>query len=246
MILIDDRAGSKQLVDHSPLDKIAVLSRLASGDVLILGNGPEGDVLVGVEVKSVMDLVSSILSGRIKETQIPQMLKDYQVSWLLVYGLYKEGKKGEMLVWKAGGWAPCQIGKRVIPYKLLESFYFSLSAVGISTKEVASVKAAASWIGGLAKWWERSWESHSTFQAFDNTGQAGVKHEVSLVPSMTENERLVAHVAAQLPGIGYKRAVTVAGRFNTVREMVGASEQEWLEIPGIGKVIAREVVKAMG
>lgn len=66
------------------------LCTLNSGDVAIPGNGPSGPVLVGVEVKTFSDLISSMDSGRLQATQIPLMYEDYpDERWILVIGDYR-------------------------------------------------------------------------------------------------------------------------------------------------------------
>ena len=63
-VLVDDRAGSVDLVKYQPLKRSAELTRLRAGDVLIVGNGPGGrPVLVGIEFKTVADLIQSIDNG---------------------------------------------------------------------------------------------------------------------------------------------------------------------------------------
>jgi ERCC4-type nuclease len=91
-VLVDDRAGSKDLILKPCLRGIAELSRLNFGDVMIAGNGPKGSVAVGIEVKSIWDLVASAANGRLMDTQITGMLGDYSHCWLLVYGSWRTGR----------------------------------------------------------------------------------------------------------------------------------------------------------
>ena len=73
-MLIDDRAGSRDLIKYEPVRSTGELCRLDSADVCLTGNGPNDAVLIGVEVKSIWDLISSINTGRLQATQIPAML----------------------------------------------------------------------------------------------------------------------------------------------------------------------------
>ena len=67
LILIDDRAGSAPFASIPPLCDCSVLCHLDSADAMITGNGPDDStVLVGVEIKSIPDLLSSMQSGRIR------------------------------------------------------------------------------------------------------------------------------------------------------------------------------------
>jgi excinuclease UvrABC nuclease subunit len=53
-------------------------------------------------------------------------------------------------------------------------------------------------------------------------------------------------VAAELPGIGWERAGAIALAFPTLRRIVAATEAEWLEVDGIGKKLAKQLVEVMG
>lgn len=98
MILIDSSTGSRDLIKYPPLDdpNLASLSNLSTSDdtkssvdVCFVGNGPdETNLMIGIEFKSLGDLLSSIFYGRIQDTQIPAMKAQYDRCWLLYYGDY--------------------------------------------------------------------------------------------------------------------------------------------------------------
>jgi len=45
--------------------------------------------------------------------------------------------------------------------------------------------------------------------------------------------------------VGWKRSAAVVRKFKTVRQMMEASEKEWMEVDGIGKGIAKKTVEAL-
>jgi ERCC4-type nuclease len=49
-------------------------------------------------------------------------------------------------------------------------------------------------------------------------------------------------MAAQLPGID-RKALDVSKKFKTVRGMVHASERDWMDVKGVGKVLAKRMVE---
>lgn len=53
------------------------------------------------------------------------------------------------------------------------------------------------------------------------------------------------YVLQGLPGIGSKRAVRLLKRFGTLRRVFQASEEEWIEIEGIGKEGARQLAELL-
>ena len=83
---------------------------------------------------------------------------------------------------------------------------------------------------------DKSWEKHGSHIAV----HAPVTGPVRLV-----KPNLVWRMAAQLPGIEM-RGREIGYRFQTVREMVGASEKEWMGVKGIGKVLAKRIRKELG
>jgi len=54
---------------------------------------------------------------------------------------------------------------------------------------------------------------------------------------------LIRKVASQLPHIGWEMSRAVEKRFDNTRDMVNAGEDEWVEIEGVGKKIAGDIVK---
>lgn len=234
--MIDDRAGSSQLAHLIPGSHLV---RLPSADVAFPGHGPDGEVLVGVEVKSVQELVSAIQSGRLQGTQVPGMLGDYDVVWVAYYGLYRRGGEGELEMWRGGEWRAWSIGKRPVPWSYVESFLMTLAASGVRVKHAHSLKELAHWVHLLARWWGKAWGKHRGLCGFDNS------RVPTLMPGMDEREHMRAKMAMCLPGVGYERARAVAAHFPSVEEMVGATEGEWEEVVGVGKVVARAVKEAM-
>jgi ERCC4-type nuclease len=242
-ILVDNREGSKELVNYSPLDECGLLCRLESGDACFSGNGPRGDLAVGVEVKSVLDLISSMNTGRLQATQVPAMLEQYDVTWLLVYRRFTVGKSGELLIATGSEWRPQYLGSKPMPYGYLEGHLTTLTMAGVHVKCVSDVAEAAWWLGVLARWYAKPWKNHKSLQTFDRSR--------SVSPQPMDKEMrdpitlMIAEMASHLPTVGYKRAVAVAKHFGSVVDMVNATEEQWAEVEGVGKVVAREAVLAM-
>lgn len=239
-ILIDDRAGSSDLIVHPPLSSLGSLCRLDSGDVCFTGNGPGNQpTLVGVEVKTVLDLIASCNNGRLQARQIPRMLDDYDVVYLLYYGVYRPSVRGEDLqIRKGKRWVGYRIGKRTVPYGYVEQMLMTLSALGVRIKHVHDTREAAKWLGELHRWWSKKWEEHRGLKVFDNSRQP------SMMPGVDRETMVKAMVASQLPGVGYKRAMAAARYFASIREMVNAGAEEWEKVEGVGKVVGKAVEEA--
>lgn len=238
-VLIDDRAGSEDLILKPCLRSIAELGRLNFGDVMIAGNGPDGNVAVGIEVKSIWDLVSSAANGRLMDTQIAGMLGNYSHCWLLVYGNWRAGRKDGLLHIQRSKdrWEMFKLGKACLPYSFLEHLFTEITMMGVHVATVPSEYDAAEWIAAMASWWGKKWGDHKASRTFDRSSAEAKLRPVALDPRV----RSRAEIASKLPGVGFERAIAAAKHFKSVREMMNAPMSEWLKVPGIGKGIAKSV-----
>ena len=284
-VFVDDRAGSGALVRYPPLDSIATLERLEFGDACFLGRGPSKRLLVGVEVKSIDDFLSSCLNGRLQATQLPGMLRTYQVSWVLLHGGVRRGKGGELVIHRtrkqrreegkpeppklkikisfrrdaldhghdhtgAGGkrststsyWNPYTFGtggERALPFKYLEHRCSEIQAQGVGVWRCWDMAEAAAWLGDLYEWWQEPWEKHKGMHCFDES------KPLPLMPKLDRSTKERAQVLSGLPALGFTRAVAAAEHFPDLAAAFAAGEKEWAEVPGVGKVIAAAVVRAI-
>ena len=96
MILIDDRMGSKELLPlFRPYDVTVELSHLEYADIAFFGNGPTGPELVGIERKTLHDLVNSMRSRRLSGYQLPGLMAAYAWVYIVVEGVWRAGDGGE-------------------------------------------------------------------------------------------------------------------------------------------------------
>jgi hypothetical protein len=166
------------------------------------------------------------------------MLEAYDVSWLLIHGTYRPGLDGRLQMLRGKGWKSISLGKRAVPYGYLEGLLFDLAALGVRVKQVRDLAEAAFWLGVLHRWWSKPWHKHKGLRTFDQS------RNISLMPGVDPETLLRARVAAQLPGVGFERALSVARHFPSIVDMINADASEWEQVPGIGKVIARAVWRA--
>lgn len=273
MILIDSSVGSKDLIRYPPLNdpSIGKLCKLDSADVCFRGVGPSGAILCGVEVKTISDLVSSRFNGRSPGRQVPDMFTvgDYDDRWLLLYGGYRCGDDNslQMLVKRSDKgavkalskyapdhyWSTYKIGNNPMPYSYLTSFLVSLADIGIHYHHIPynreqGLQQCAKWIAMLYGKRQKLWEGRKEFRCLDQSRE--------LLPGLSGNKKVMAEMAAALPGIGYDRAEAVANYFSSPRDMIAADASEWSEIKvgtkrgkgrvvRIGTVIAEEVQRTL-
>lgn len=240
-IFVDRRDGSRDLMQYEPLKSHAELTTLDSGDILIVGNGPAGPHLVGIEVKSIWDLLSSMSTGRLQgiDGQLPLLVRTYETAVLLYYGLVRPGRDGALEIYRRGRWQVMKLGSRLVPYGYLEAFLWDVSMVGVHVHREDTERAAAQWLGVIHRWWSKGWHEHKGLRTLNRS------REISLMPRLDPREEQRCRIAAQLPGVGYEKAEKAAKHFASVRDMINADAAEWCEVKGIGKVIAKAVVEAV-
>lgn len=248
---------------HSPLSS---LCQLPSADVSFTGQGPSGPLLIGIEVKSLSDLISSFQSQRLQGTQIPSMQRDYDVHWLLYYSPPLRCNSDGLLEvinrssWKLVTMTGSSEGKPVY-YSYLKKALYELALLGTPYEHVYDMQECAQWIYCAYDWWQTPWNKHKLMKAFDSSQdldiatfkrlQAGIDPQSSIIsptssfPLPSSQSRLYqrAKTAKSLPGMGYERAMAAGKHFSSIRQMINAEVDEWQRVDGIGKTLARSIVE---
>ena len=110
-ILIDNRKGSAELAKY--IDSPTKLLTLEYADFAFQGNGPNGQVSIGIERKSIRDLISSILTGRLSGHQLIGLVNSYDYVSIVVDGPTKTGTDGYMRIPKGRGkWVVLRLGEQ--------------------------------------------------------------------------------------------------------------------------------------
>lgn len=235
MILLDDRVGSKELMRFFPPGR-AQLSRLQFGDAMFLGNGPEGlPIHVGIERKALSDMLCSIVDGRFAGHQLPGLLRDYHTVYLIVEGQYRaDPETGVLQVPSGRGWNAASFGAKRWMYRDFDGFLTTMEMrYGVKIRRTYNQAETARCIQSLHHWFtDKTFEEHRSGCAFDYS------NEPVLLPAS-----LLRRMAAQLKGIGWKRAQAVESHFSSVIDMVLAPVEEWRKVEMIGKKVANDVVE---
>jgi ERCC4-type nuclease len=238
VILVDPRQGSIDLIPLIPPELVKKI-HLDSGDAMFFGHGPEGPYTlpIGVEYKTVKETIQTITSKRFVAEQYPKMTRLYSRIYYIMEGECKEGPDGKLLVrtwykgkpdWISHGWN--------LTYRQWDNWQTSLTETGkVIFKRSRDRNESANQLTNLFHCWTKNYAEHSSLFAFDK----------SQLPPLLVEPSLVRLVAAQLPGIGWKRSETVCKRFSSVYEMVTAGEDVWMEIPGIGKTLAKRLYQTL-
>ncbi len=248
-IAIDYRTGSKELVPlFLPYGIQPAITKLEFGDLAFEGNGPGGRCAVVIERKQVGELVSSIQSRRLSGHQMPGMAESYDYCYLIVEGIWRPGPDGELQIGQGGFEAESSFGGRWVRghgraqflYRSVDNYLATLELhAGVICRRTLSPTETVAMVVDLYHWWnEKLWEGHSS--------HLGV-YAPAVVRKMNLSRRRVSLAekwAMQLPGVDTK-AERVAEYFRSARVMANAGVKDWLEINGIGPVIAKGAVEAI-
>ncbi len=233
-VLVDSRVGAFEASPHLKKLGIPVLvTTLRFGDFCFAGNGPSGGVLIGIERKTVSDLVNSMLTGRLSGHQLIGMLEMYNYSYLLVEGVMRANpKNGIAEVPRGRRWFPANRGERLLRKDDIDKYLHTLSVMaGVIVWHTRTIKDSAQWISGLYKWWCKDWNKHSSH----------LRHHRHFGTFSIRKPPLAVRVAAEFAGVGIRKANAAAKKFGSVHAFINASEKELSEVDGIGNALSKSI-----
>lgn len=230
MILIDSRTGSKETAYL--FGASARLEILNSADYAFEGQLNGKPVRIGVERKRLTsgDMVDSLVSGRFVGEQLPKLLADYGLVFLVVEGLFRPASDRHGLELYIGdGWKRSQI-----TFNRLFQFLIGLQVqTGVRVLMSASAIQTAVMVMSMYDFFQRP--EHTSLQGVW-LGQEHPEYRVSLA----------TRIATQLPGVGWKKAKWISENWGLDGLLAALSSGEaevWESIPGVGAKTATGVVK---
>jgi len=261
MLLVDDRAGSRDLAPLLARMGLPVtLTRMDYGDCAWLGIGPDSEpVNVGVEVKTIHDVVKCIADGRFAGHQLPGMVANYDQAWLLIEGLWRPNAKTGILEYRRsrGDWREVTAGSRRFMFRDLATWLYTITVKGgISIMRASDWNEATIWICTLYQWWNAKggWDGHKSHMAFhDGTrfGRPYTRDRVLMMTGSLADKALLTRptlcrmVAAQLNGVGWEKSKGLAAKFKTVEQLAMATPDELIECEGIGPKLAQGIYESL-
>jgi len=238
MLSIDDRVGSKELYTHVNCGIEKELTRLDYADVSFYGSGPEEGVPVsiGVERKTLTDLVNSISTGRLSGYQLRGLINKFDYVYLLIEGLWRTNQQNGLLeIYRGRGWQPLKFGSRNYMGREITGYLntlFIMTGVGVWRSD--NLGQSGRWLSDMYLWWQKPWERHKSHLQFHIEPS---KNHVDLIPP-----NLVSRICKELTGVGWDKARALGDHFRDLHTLMAADEKVLMEIPGIGKKIARSII----
>lgn len=236
LVLVDDRTGSAEIAPL--LSSPSLLCRLEYGDFAWSGNGPAGPVDVGVERKSIMDLLQSMTTGRLSGHQMVGLTAHYDWVYLIVEGVWRPDRHSGILQrinWK-GKWTAAAQGSRRFMARDVYNFINTLHVMcGVVAVNTSNQWETAKWLDAMCGWWQKDWGKHKSHLQF----QKPVVHAHLHKPNLT------TRIASQFNGVGWDKARKIGSHF-TLHGLMSATREELMEIEGIGPKLADRIIMQRG
>lgn len=233
MLLVDDRIGSAEIAPL--LGSPNIVCRLEYGDFAFSGNGPDGPVDIGIERKGLLDFLQSMTTGRLSGHQMVGLTARYDWVYLLVEGIWRPDKDSGILqrINRRGRWVAAAQGKRRFMARDVYNFINTLQIFcNVITVTTSSRWETGKWLDANHGWWQKEWGRHKSHLQFHKP----VTHAHLSKPN------LVTRIASQFDGVGWDKAKKIGAHFG-IQDFMGASEEELMEIDGIGAKIAQSIIK---
>jgi ERCC4-type nuclease len=211
-------------------------SHLEFGDFAFEGRGPLGTVMVGIERKTLHDMLSCIEDARYAGHQRPGMKSMYDVSVLVVEGLARpHDPDGFLMEGFNGGvtWGYCKHRSTRAMYSKLARYLISVRLSGVYVEQARDPFHTAYTVHEWYQYFQRAWESHTSM----------LEMQKIVLPSLTGKPSLTRRWAKELDGIGVKGSEGAARMFKTPIALAEADELEWLRVPGIGVKTAQSIYR---
>lgn len=240
MILVDAAVGSKELC---PIIKThggeCEVSSLPYADACFEGKGPDGTIAVGLERKTIHDMLRCIEDARYTGHQRIGMKNMYDVSVLIIEGHWKPHNENGMLMegyHNGVNYGYCKPGGRRVMYNKLYRYLISVALSGVIITYTRDIGHTAFNIVEWFHYFQKAWEGHTSL----------LEMQKIAIPTLNAKPTLVRKWAADLEGIGVKMSGLAEREFRTPLKLATAEEQDWLRIPGVGVKTAQAIVREIG
>lgn len=247
MIYVANDVGSKEYATairrrvHVPVE----VTEMDAADFAFAGHGPTGRAFIGMERKTIGDMLSSMRSHRYAGFQVPNMSREYEVCYLIIEGVWRPNSDGVIEVpRKIRGkytWLPYQdtfSAKHRKWQSATVPYMYSEVDKHICTLELqkniivlrsSSQSEMVQQVVNRYEWWQKRWDEHHSGDPIK------LQAEVSF-----RRISWCEKFASILPGVGPKKAKQVGAYFKTIQAACTAPWEDWTEIPGIGERSAKE------
>jgi ERCC4-type nuclease len=235
MVSVDYRTGSKELLPLFP-NNTAQIATLPFGDFSFIGNGPNDTPMnIGIERKRIAEIAADIGNGRFISHQLPGLINEYSVSYLIVEGLWRADANDYLQEWTKGRWFNISHGRKQYLASSIRKFLSTVENIGgLRLRLTRDQRDTVAEVVALYQWWtSKEWTEH----------RSHIKCRYPEVDAVLfRKPSLLQRWAAELPGVGWKRSKAAERYFNSPLELALGTVDDWRRVEGVGKGTAQRVV----
>lgn len=216
MIIVDDRKGSKEFCRLlTRAGATAVVKRLPFADFKVIGHGPHGSVRVGIERKTISEIVSAFGDNRFIGHQLPGLLgtrtdgtRRYDYVFIVLEGdQYLEARTG-LLNPKSLRHLP----QKAHLYRTVKKFELTLMLkAGLRIIPTQNKQQTVEVILAISEWFAKRWSAHGSAYAVEEN-----KPDAAILADRTMKRK----VANQLTQLAWKRTVKADAYFPSIVSMM--------------------------
>lgn len=221
---------------------------LEFGDIAFWGNGPNDEPWwIGIEYKKIDDMIASIHSGRFTGTQLPGMLRDYNVCFVFVEGITFMDRQTGGLIKKMGKY---RTGMRIQYsgyHNALTSIetHAALAGKPCNVRHTVSLEETTALIKATYAWFQKPWDKHTMISRPDGTKIQRVSYDMEVVkfqPGEPEYPKYWLRKAIfQIDRMGWDVAGKIADRFQTMENLLKAGQDDIEGVERVGKGLAERL-----
>jgi ERCC4-type nuclease len=243
-ILIDYKKGAEKKT-NTPQEMVNIINRLGVkaeisdlpfGDVCFEGRGPKGSITIGIERKTLHDMLNCIDDARLAGHQVIGMKDLYDVRIVLLEGHWKaHDPEGWLMEGFNGGtsWGHCRYRSQRQLYSKLYRYLISLSLGGMIVFYSRDLWHTCYNVVEAYHYFQKRFDDHTSMQEIQKVS----------IPTMNFKPSLTRRWAHDLEDVGLKISELAERHFQTPIRLANADESEWLRIPGIGVKTAQKIVR---
>jgi ERCC4-type nuclease len=197
----------------------AEMTQLEYGDACFDGNGPEDkNITIGIERKTLGDMLNCIDDARYVQHQRPGMLAMYRYNFLFVEGIWKPDIDSGYLLELVGSmnWRPPRNHSYQVRYSKLFRYLMSIQLAGTPVIMTRDLDHTAFNIVELFRYFMKKWDQHTSLLEVQKLN----------IPTLDGKPSLTRRWAEELEGVGGKIGRDASKVFASPYDLTCADEGE--------------------
>jgi ERCC4-type nuclease len=231
MIVIANDNGSRELAPYFTRRGIeVVVDEMEFSDFAFEGHTVQGTTgSIGVERKTIPDLINCMHDGRFADHQLKGMLSTFEECYLLVEGVYNEASDGTVTYWSNG-----RERYTKVTYKQLDKFLLTVTRqAGFRILKSCGKDQTATIVGNLYEHCQKPIDDHQSLNRF--------RTDASIMETLTTKHSLVRRCSKEFPGIGWTKSLVFDRAFPSLFHLVNSSVGDMAELKWQGKRIGEKL-----